>query len=148
MTGTADENEGAATGGGDLGDSARDSARALLDVVQQWAQRTMPAPPSGHPGPECQWCPLCQLAAMLRGESPEIAERLTEAGGALVSAARALLDAAPARRHDPGVAPHARKPPPGHDTDPSDGDPAAGRPARPRPPTSRVQHIRLDGDPD
>ena len=68
-----------------------DQARGLLHAIQQWTQRNLPAPESGHAGPECQWCPLCQLASMLRGENPEVAERLVEAGAALAAAARALI---------------------------------------------------------
>ncbi len=76
-------------GAGDLGDETR----KLLGAVQDWARRTMPAPPSGHPGPECQWCPLCQAASVLRGEHPELTERAVEAGAAVVGALRALVEA-------------------------------------------------------
>jgi hypothetical protein len=103
---------------GDLGEEAR----KLLGAVQDWARRTMPAPPSGHPGPECQWCPLCQAASVLRGEHPELTERVAEAGTAVVGALRALVEAAGAH----GA--HAPAPP---DTD----EP---------PPAPRVQPIRLD----
>ena len=39
----------------------------IFGAVQDWARQTFPAPPDGHGGPECQWCPLCQFAAVLRG---------------------------------------------------------------------------------
>jgi hypothetical protein len=102
----------------------------LFGVVQEWAKQTFPPPPSGHGGPECQWCPLCQFAAVLRGERPEITERVAEAGTALMSAAKAFMDAAvSAAPHDSGVHPH------------SEEDPA---PRRPSP--GGVQRIHLGGD--
>jgi hypothetical protein len=69
-------------------------ATRLIGVVGDWARQTFPAPPDGHGGPECQWCPLCQFAAVLRGERPEVTERVAEAGTALMSAMRAFIDAA------------------------------------------------------
>lgn len=103
-----------------------DEARKLFAVVQQWAQRTMPEPPSGHGGPECQWCPLCQFASILRGEHPEVTERVVEAGTAITGAFRALLDTA-ARAAPPAETAHQRGP------------------NRPKP-SPRVQHIRLDDE--
>jgi hypothetical protein len=85
----------------------------------------MPAPPSGHPGPECQWCPLCQLASVLRGEHPELTERFAEAGTAVAGAVRALLDSA--ARHGPAGNP----------------EPGSHRPS----PAPHVERIHLDEDP-
>ena len=83
----------------------------LFGVVQDWAKQTFPAPPNGHGGPECQWCPLCQFAAVLRGERPEVTERVAEAGGALLSAMKAFADAAASAT--PGPAKGRPKPGPG-----------------------------------
>lgn len=66
----------------------------VLSVVQDWVRQTFPAPADGHGGPECQWCPLCQFAAVLRGERPEVTERVAEAGTALMSAMKAFAEAA------------------------------------------------------
>ncbi len=82
-----------------------DEARKLIVAVQEWAKDTFPAGPNGHGGPECQWCPLCQFAAMLRGEHPEVAERVAEAGAALVAAFHAMAEAAS------GAHPDAPEPP-------------------------------------
>jgi hypothetical protein len=98
-----------------------EEAQRLFSTIQEWTQRTMPAPPSGHPGPECQWCPLCQLASVLRGEHPELAERLAEAGTAVTGVLRAMLDAA--GKHVAATA-----------------DQPQDRPS----PAPRVEHIRLD----
>ena len=99
-----------------------EDTRTLLASVQHWAQRNLPAPASGHGGPECQWCPLCQLASMLRGENPDVAEGLTESLASLTSALRALLDTVTGAATSP-----QRRPAP-----------------RPRPRPGRVQQIRLD----
>ncbi|GAB2461526.1 hypothetical protein [Jatrophihabitans fulvus] len=105
-------------------DPARDARRALA-IVQDWAQRNLPAPASGHGGPECQWCPLCQLASALRGENPEIVAGLADSLGALVAAARDLLESASGRATPPPPAPEPRR----------------------RPSPSRVHRIVLDDDP-
>ncbi len=110
-------------GAGDLGDETR----KLLGAVQDWARRTLPAPPGGQAAPECQWCPLCQAASVLRGEHPELTERVTEAGAAVVGALRALVEAAAAHG--------AHGAEPAHDAEAPD----AGEP-----PPPRVQRIRLD----
>ena len=101
-----------------------EAARSLFAAVQDWAQRTRPEPPPGAAGPECQWCPLCQFARILRGEQPEVADRLAEAGTAVAGALRAVLDAA--ATHPPAAA----------------SEPPAGAADDQTPP--RVQRIRLD----
>ena len=97
--------------------------QTVLAALQQWARTALPAPPSGHPGPECQWCPLCQVASVLRGEHPELTDRLAEAGAAVSNAVRLLVDA-------------AGGPAPG---------PSAGPTDRPQP-RPRVQRIVLDDE--
>jgi hypothetical protein len=77
-------------------DLAAEAAR-LLAQLQDWAQRSAGAPHAAagaqHGSAECQWCPVCQFIAVLRGERPEVTERVTEAGVAVVTALRGLLDA-------------------------------------------------------
>ena len=81
------------------------------------------APAERHsPAPSAPWCPLCQFAGMLRGEHPEVTERVAEAGAALAGAMKAL----------------SRRPRwPGRQAD----RPDAARNGRPSP-APRVQHIR------
>ncbi|WP_375493772.1 hypothetical protein [uncultured Jatrophihabitans sp.] len=110
---------------GELGDETR----KLLTAVQEWTQRNFPAPPSGHGGPECQWCPLCQLASALRGEHPELTDRIGEAAAAVANALRVLAD--PTTERARGAA---------------SAQPAAPGPGR-RAPRPRVQRIELD-EPD
>lgn len=101
-----------------------EEAVRLLGVVQEWTRQNFPAAQEGHDHgssgtPVCTWCPLCQFMAVVRGDRPEVTERVTEAGAALASALRAVLDAATA------------------------GSPAAGTP--PADPAPRVQRIDLGG---
>ena len=96
----------------------------LLHAVQDWAKRFPEPERRGDEraaGGQCvPWCPICQFANLLRGEHPEITERVTEATNAIATAMKALADAALAR---------------------TQGEPAPG--ARPRP-APKVEHIRLD----
>jgi hypothetical protein len=96
----------------------------LLTAVQDWARRfpERPAGPAEHAaGGECvSWCPICQFANVLRGEHPEVTERLSEAATAIASAMKALADVALTRAQA-----------------------ETGRAGRPRP-APRVEHIKLD----
>jgi hypothetical protein len=74
-------------------DDAEEAGR-LLDMVQAWARQTFPAPTGGMSGTTCEWCPLCQFMAVLRGERPEVTERVSEAGAAVITAFRSFLEVA------------------------------------------------------
>ncbi|HEY2272704.1 MAG TPA: hypothetical protein VGH30_08015 [Jatrophihabitantaceae bacterium] len=81
-----------------------DEAMRLIGAMQDWARQNFPAGPDGHGVPSgavCQWCPLCQFMAVLRGERPEVTARVADAGTAVASAFRAVLDAAATRPSDP-----------------------------------------------
>jgi hypothetical protein len=92
----------------------------LVGAAQEWARKALPDSAIGHGGPDCQWCPICQFANIVRGEHPEVTERIAEVGTALAAALKAITDAAVAR---------------------AQGDRA--RPERPKP-APRVQRINLD----
>jgi hypothetical protein len=96
----------------------------VLSAVQDWATRTFPESAEQHASGTCQWCPICQFVAVLRGERPDVTERVVEAGTALLGAFRAFMDA---------TVPH-------QDGAPQHGDAAADR-------SPRVQRIDL-GKPD
>ena len=89
------------------GQPLADEAMRLLGAAQEWVRQNFPASgPEGHLGPECQWCPLCQFMAVLRGDRPDVTARVAEAGAALANAFRALVDAAspkPDEGHEPRV---------------------------------------------
>lgn len=125
-----------------------EEAVRLIGAAQDWWHRTV-----GDPGtariatgaPECCWCPLCQLIATLRGDRPELLERLAETQAALTAAVRALADAAgwggaarPAAAEQP-----ARAEQPAWAEQPA--EPSADRPG-PKPPAGRVQPIPLDDE--
>jgi hypothetical protein len=99
--GHMDDTDAGAGGGHAHADASQLAADALrlLGTAQDWARQTFAevdaqAHADGHAGPECQWCPLCQFVAVLRGERPELTERVAEAGAALATVLRAALDAA------------------------------------------------------
>jgi hypothetical protein len=112
---------------GEPGEDLGAEASKLVTAVQEWVRTAFAAHPPAERGAvaaECvPWCPICQFAGILRGDHPEVTERLAEAGAAVAGAMKALSDAALTRTPA--------------------GDAGNGRPK----PGPRVQHIRLD-DPD
>lgn len=73
-----------------------DELARLLGSVQQWTRENLP--PAAEGAATCEWCPLCQFVAVLRGERPDVTERVAEAGTAVASAIRGLLDVAMSSR--------------------------------------------------
>jgi hypothetical protein len=81
-----------------------DEAIKLLDAVQDWARRNIADSPHIATGaPECTWCPICQLIAVLRGDHPEISDKIAEATASVVAVLRTVVDAAasPAEQREP-----------------------------------------------
>jgi hypothetical protein len=70
-----------------------------------------------HPA-DCRWCPVCQVAAVVRGERPEVTNALADV---LTAAAAALRTAA---ERAPAPAPEAEA-------------------EEPAPPAAPVQHIEI-----
>ena len=93
-----------------------DQARGLLDLLKQGVA----AQEGEHPG-DCRWCPVCQAAAVVRGERPEVTAALADV---LTSAAAALRTLAEADR------PAAPQP---------EAETAADRPADPTPAVQRIE---------
>ncbi|MCF6745469.1 hypothetical protein E9529_14560 [Blastococcus sp. KM273128] len=95
-----------------------EQARRLFDAVRSGA-----GPDAGeHGGDDCRWCPVCQVAAVLRGERPEVtaalADVLTTAATALRSFAEQPGERAEGTGGRAGEAPVSQP-----------GEQAAGRPA-------------------
>ncbi|MGY1827158.1 MULTISPECIES: hypothetical protein [unclassified Blastococcus] len=91
-----------------------DQARRLLDAVRAGAERS-PDPATGeHGGDDCRWCPVCQVAAVLRGERPEVtaalADVLTTAAAALRTFAEQPGAGSTAPDPDPQPAEQAEEP--------------------------------------
>jgi hypothetical protein len=122
----SESSEQAQHGHADSSQLAADALR-LIGSAQEWARQTFSdvdaqAHADRHSGPECQWCPLCQFVAVLRGERPELTEKVAEAGVALMTVLRSALDAA------------------------ANASPAGQHRADPEPRGPRVQRIDLGGD--
>jgi hypothetical protein len=89
-----------------------DQGRRLLDAFLQGAapaaDPTSDAADATPQHSDCTWCPLCQVAAVLRGERPEVnaalADVLDTAATALRTFAAAGADPQPATGTDAGDA--------------------------------------------
>ncbi len=89
-----------------------DEARRLVEAAREWAVRAFPEPDEPGPGghgpagsPECGWCPLCRAVAVLRGDRPDVTDRLAElvttAAGALAAVLEGLSRPADPEPADP-----------------------------------------------
>jgi hypothetical protein len=67
-------------------------ARTALDRIEPVLDRLRTEPPTSMESATCAACPLCALMAALRGERPELVQRLAEQLGGLVTLLRAALD--------------------------------------------------------
>ena len=110
-----------------------EEALRLVEAAREWAVRTFPEVDAhvSTGAPECCWCPLCRAVAVLRGDRPEVTERLAEVLTAAAGALAAVLDAA--------GRPAAGRPPAGSDA-PPDPPPDADHPTR----QAGIQVIPLD----
>jgi hypothetical protein len=88
-----------------------EQGRRLVDVLRS-ALADAPAT-SGDHASDCRWCPVCQAAAVVRGERPEVTAALADV---LTTAAAALRTFA-AEHASPGVA-ETDAEPAGEDHDP------------------------------
>ena len=77
------------------GAGAAAEAVRLLAALQDWAREDV-GEHLATGAAECRYCPLCTAIALLRGDRPEVTEKLAEAGVAFLAALRAAFDAPPA----------------------------------------------------
>jgi hypothetical protein len=86
--------------------SVSEEAAKLLEAMGDWMARH-----AGSAGehiatgaPECLLCPICRAISAARSAGPDLVEHLGDALGSIVSAVRALADAADRQRRDQGSA--------------------------------------------
>jgi hypothetical protein len=84
-------------------------------------------------GPECQWCPVCQLIYKVRNTSPETIEQLSTAAAGVLGSVRSLLEAAAEAARQARADAEAR---------------TAGQQEPERPARSRVDRIDVSEDPE
>lgn len=84
-----------------------DQARGLLDMLKQGTT----AEGDAH-GTDCRWCPLCQAAAVLRGERPEVTAAIADVLTATATALRSFAEAAAPADDDAPPAPAGPADPP------------------------------------
>ncbi|HEU4948497.1 MAG TPA: hypothetical protein VFT31_15205 [Kribbella sp.] len=87
-------------------------------------------------GPECQWCPICQLVSRVRHTSPEAVEQLATTAAGVLGSVRSLLEAAAESARQARADAEARTADQGRRKD-------TGRPAR-----SGVDRIDVSEDPE
>lgn len=141
-----EHDEGSFPDGLKLAEEIRLLVEMVIERAAPWLEGVMAAGHGEHAGPEepgasgvedstsgCEWCPLCAIVAVVRGERPEFVARVLEQAAQLVALLRAVL----ADRwepeegvHMPGFRPAAHPPAPA----------AAGAFSEP---SSRVQHIAV-----
>jgi hypothetical protein len=80
-----------------------------------------------HPA-DCRWCPVCQVAAVVRGERPEVTDALADVLTAAAAALRTVSERASA------PAPEAAAP---------EGTAEGTAEEEPPPPAPPVQHIEI-----
>jgi hypothetical protein len=105
-----------------------DQARRVLDALREGsgdAASVDGTPPDSHSS-DCRWCPVCQVAAVVRGERPEVTAALADVLTATATALRTFAEAA-------------------HPDTPADSDPDAGaeREAAAVPTSPPVQRIDI-----
>jgi hypothetical protein len=93
------------TSGGDWVEQARrlmETLKAAVPAAEEPAQAAETTQLTG----DCRWCPLCQAAAMVRGERPELSAALADILTATATALRQFAgEPAPAEPEQPGEEP-------------------------------------------
>jgi hypothetical protein len=78
-----------------------EQGRRLLETLRSGVDAAPADADGAEHSSDCRWCPVCQVAAVVRGERPEVAEALADV---LTAAATALRTVAAAGRTDEPVA--------------------------------------------
>jgi hypothetical protein len=99
------------TPGTDWIDQAQRLVEALRGSLPAPAPAAAPADAQPH-GSDCRWCPVCQVAAVVRGERPEVTAALADVLTAAATALRTVAAAGepPAAPADDAPVPPASDP--------------------------------------
>ena len=99
-----------------------DQARVLLDMVTTGVAASSAgstasgrsAHAEGRDAGDCRWCPMCQAAAVVRGERPEVTAALADVLTAAAATLRSFAEAERTSdaRPSPGPAAGSADPPP------------------------------------
>ena len=95
--------------GTDWAEQARAMVETLRAVLGTAGHDDRPADGAAGTAPECRWCPLCQLIAVLRGQRPEVTAVLADVLRATADALHAVA-AAPDGPRPAGTPPDAEAP--------------------------------------
>jgi hypothetical protein len=127
----------------DLPPELRALAQALLDRLDP-AVRTAAALAAGRGGGRCQqvWCPVCALAALVRGEQHPLLTVIADHSVALLALVRAMVDDLDDGRPAPSSYDRPPDTPPGGPANPP--DPPVDEPPPSGP--GRYQHIPVSFD--
>jgi hypothetical protein len=80
---------------GSVGEEAAKLFAALQDNQNNGYAAGQRETHTGHRlGPECQWCPLCQLISLVWQAKPETVDQLASAAAGVLGSLRSWLDAA------------------------------------------------------
>jgi hypothetical protein len=85
-----------------------DQAQRLVEALRGPATTADDTGTGDRHSADCRWCPVCQVAAVVRGERPEVAAALADV---LTAAATALRTVAAAGHPDGAAADGGAKPP-------------------------------------
>jgi hypothetical protein len=79
-----------------------EQAQRLFDALRAPAPAGGPSDPTadGAHASDCRWCPVCQAAAVVRGERPEVTEALADILTTTATALRTFAEAAQASAPD------------------------------------------------
>lgn len=84
-----------------------EQARRLVSAVGSTLGAASGEDGAGARSADCRWCPICQAAAVVRGERPEVTDALADVLTAAAAALRAASEraSAPAPEADPAPPP-------------------------------------------
>jgi len=88
-----------------------EQGRRLLEALREGLDA--PAGEGGEHSSDCRWCPVCQVAAVVRGERPEVTAALADVLATAATALRTFAAAgadAPTASAEPGDTDHGDPP--------------------------------------